>query len=209
MLLQNKTTEKINYLENWPDHYYEVPTGRERKELLTAAISQGLATPSDSYRQKLCEKRFFSRNGNGTADAFMYAWMMIKASSDSGFSFFREKKRKRELESYMELLCLYDYQQMQPEELEILKEEWSDFARCLINACAGSKNYCSTLFGFVRIQDTVIAEKIASEILMVTRYYPARLGLDEPFTPFRQIVCNVYCQMIENGEAYLSGSDSI
>lgn len=137
----------------------------------------------------------------------MRAWTMIQASSAAGVSFLKKKRLTAELETYMRELCLlWDTPRSETEE-KILMEEWRDFARTFIASCTGSKAYCSTLFGFVPIKDTVIAEKIAAEILLVTRDYPGKLGLADTFAPFRQVMCDTYCQMIEQGETYLSSMD--
>lgn len=75
--------------------------------------------------------------------------------------------------------------------------------RGLISSCTGSKAYCSTLFGFVPIKDAKVAEKLAAEILLVTRDYPALFDLADEFAPFRKVMIETFCQMIENGETYL------
>lgn len=78
----------------------------------------------------------------------------------------------------------------------VLIEEWQDFARGLISSCTGSKAYCSTLFGFVPIKDAKVAEKLAAEILLVTRDYPALFDLADEFAPFRKVMIETFCQMI-------------
>lgn len=204
MLLPNKDTEKTDYLQDWPSHYYDIPTGSKRRDALAFAKQQGLSTPADVYRKKLCEKRFFSQNSTGTVDSFLHAWMMIKASSAAGSSFLQKKKLTRELETYMEALCLLHYEPESEEERMVLTEEWCDFARYFISSCVGSKGYCSTLFGFVPIKDATVAEKIAAEIQLVTRDYPARFGYEEAFRPLHRILCDTYCSMIEGGADYLN-----
>ena len=47
------------------------------------------------------------------------------------------------------------------------------------------------------------AEKLAAEILLVTRDYPALFDLADEFAPFRKVMIETFCQMIENGETYL------
>lgn len=77
MLLKKEKPAQIDPLENWPEHYYEIENAKERKEILAQAISRGLDLPNDNYRMKLLEKRY---GKDGKSDAFMKAWMMIKAS---------------------------------------------------------------------------------------------------------------------------------
>ena len=103
MLLKKEKPAQIDYLENWPEHYYEIENAKERKEILAQAISRGLDLPNDNYRMKLLEKRY---GKDGKNDAFMKAWMMIKASGAAGISFFNKRHLQKELKQYMKDLCL-------------------------------------------------------------------------------------------------------
>ena len=202
MLLKKDTALQTDYLEDWPVHYYEIENAVDKRTQLDAAIQKELDPQFDPYRKKLLEKRYFSLNKNGSADAFMHAWMMIKASAATGVSFFTKKKLERELVSYMEALCLYHYEPEAPVEKQVLLDEWNDFARQFIASCVGSRAYCSTLFGFVPIKDAAVAKKLAEEIELVTGSYPAQLGHADAFLPIREIFIHNYCQMIENGQVY-------
>lgn len=204
MLLKKNTEQpKTDYLADWPAHYYEIPSATQKIEALNTIEKQGLSTVSDIYRKALCEKRYFSKNKQGTTDSFLSAWMMIKASSASGVSFLKRKHMQRELEGYMKDLCLLDFPYEDEEAYTVRLEEWRDFAIYFIHSCSDSKAYCSTLFGIVPIKDSLVAEKIANEILLVTSEYPKNFHLEQTFAPFREVMCEVYCQMIENGETYL------
>ena len=198
----NQTSTNIDYLADWPTHYYDIPTGAERIRYLDAAAAQGMADPADPYRRRLCEKRFFSINETGTADAFMRAWMMIQISSASGASFIGKKRQKRKLEDHMRDLCLLDHEPENEAEQAALEAEWRDFAECFLSACTGSKSYRSTLFGLVPISDAAVAEKMALEIIEVTRNYPAQFGLAETFRPLFAILKQLYCQTVEHGADY-------
>lgn len=57
-------------------------------------------------------------------------------------------------------------------------------------------------FGIVPIKDASVARKIAEEIDFVTRTYPEKPELADEFAPFREIMVNTYCNMIENGRSY-------
>ncbi len=206
MLLKNNNFTQIDYLKDWPGHYYEIPTAIWRKEILEAAESQGLLVSDDTYRKKFCEKRFFTRNREGTVDLFMYAWMMIKTAGEIGAPLFGRKKIKKELESYMENLCLTDYEIAWQAEQAVLIDEWRDFARSLIKSCVESRNYRLPFLWwntYMRFNDSDVAEKIAAEIFLVTRDYPSLFGLETQFAPLRKVMCETYCQMIENAEDYL------
>ena len=166
MLLKKEKTAQIDPLENWPEHYYEIENAKERKEILAQAISLELDLPNDNYRMKLLEKRY---GKDGKNDAFMKAWMMIKASGAAGISFFNKRHLQKELKQYMKDLCLLEYAPENETEQAVLLTEWENFAKVLLASCTGSKTYCSTLFGIVPIKDASVARKIAEEIDFVTR----------------------------------------
>lgn len=205
MLLKNNQMDETEYLKDWPAHYYEIPTGLKRKEALEKAEKEGFAVSSDVYRRKLCEKRFFTGNRDGTVDLFMRSWLMIKAAGDSGLPLFGMKKVKKELETQMENLCLPGYEALCQEERTALREEWGDFAERFIDACAQSRNYGYTLpwLGLGRCSDSAIAEKIAVEIFFITRDYPAHFGMEAQFLPLREVMCETYLRMIANAGEYL------
>ena len=204
MLPKNTSSPNADYLENWPKHYYELETAAERLAALDSAGAQGLSTPADACRRALLMHRFFSAGKSGTVDGFVRAWTMIKASAAAGVPLLQKKSKRRELETYMRDLCLSDFQPDAAVCQEVLAAEWQDFAGRYICACAGNKSYCSTIFGLVPMKDSTVAEKIAAELVLVTRDYPALLGCADAFLPLHQIMCDTYCHMIENGDHYLS-----
>ena len=132
----------------------------------------------------------------------MKAWMMIKASGAAGISIFNKRHLQKELKQYMKDLCLLEYAPENETEQTVLLTEWENFAKVLLASCTGSKTYCSTLFGIVPIKDASVARKIAEEIDFVTRTYPQKLELADEFAPFREVMVNTYCNMIENGSSY-------
>lgn len=202
MLIQNNNIHPIDYLQDWPTHYYEITSGSMRKEILTTAIEKSLDPAEDSYRMQLCEKRFYSYSTDGTVDAFSRAFTMILASSASGVSFLTKKRQLQELKDYMADLCLIHWKTENNLQVQLLQAEWKDFAQSFIRSCVQSKAYCSTLFGVVPIKDASVAEKLALQIDLVTRSYPALFALDETFLPLRNIFKDSYCCMLEQGTKY-------
>lgn len=95
MLLKNQKEDTTDYTKDWPARYYDIPTGTLRREHLKRAKAEGFAVPADSYREMLCERRFFSEKKDGTVDGFFRAWTMIKASAAAGVSFSRKSVRKK------------------------------------------------------------------------------------------------------------------
>lgn len=208
MLRKDTSTEKKNYLKDWPDHYYEIETAAERLAALDSIEKTEFYTPADACRRVLCEKRFITDKNGKTTDSFLHAWMMIKASAAVGVSFLGKRRSAKELEGYMNQLLLTAEAQADIAEHDLLIAEWRDFAHSFIASCIGSKAYRSTLFGLIPIKDATAAEKLAAEILLVTRNYPAQFGQTDAFTPLHVIMHEAFCSMLENGEAYWNAAQS-
>lgn len=200
MRLKKKPASIPDYLQNWPARYHEIESAIQKRECLAKAMEQNLDPEHDIYRLKLLEKRFFGKNKKGTSDSFMLAWMMIKADCENT-PLFRQKKQQ-EFVKYLKELCVIEYEPENEAEQQILLEEWTDFAKCYLSSCAGSKTYCSAFFGIVPMRDEAIARKIAEEIDLITKEYPARLGFPDALLPLRKIFISAYCQMVEDGETY-------
>lgn len=199
MLLKKDATPQIDFLENWPSHYYELKTPQLRKEFLEKAIAQNLDPENDSYRMELLNKRFFTMNKKKSADSFMHAWLMINTAACNSFT---GKRQLKELKGYLDHLCLNDYPAESSNKQQLLTEEWTDFARSYLLACTGSRNYCSTFFSIVPLKDKAVARKLMEEIDLVTRIYPSKFELENSFRPLREIFISTYCQLIEDGESF-------
>ena len=174
MLLNN---ENVDYLSEWPAHYYEIEDINERERILQLAIEQKLDPALDEKRLLILRKRFGDHPAEKRADLFLRAWMMIQAASAGGVSFFQKKRKKKELCGYlMQLGIRTDEKQNVEKDADvedvcgyILEEEWKNFAYTYLASCTGSRAYCSTLFGIVPIKDAAVAEKIAQDIDLVTK----------------------------------------
>lgn len=202
MLLKKDFTPDSNYLANWPAHYYEIEDINLRQDHLRYAIEQQLDPVYDSLRLALLLKRFGNDRNEKRPDLFLRAFMMIKAQSASGTSFLNKRRQKKELLTYLDTLGILNYPTEPPAAKQVLMEEWQNFSHVFLANCAGSKSYCSTLFGMIPIKDSIVAEKIAIEIDLVTRTYPARFDLAEQMLPLRNVMADTYCKNIENGSVY-------
>ena len=72
MLLKNQKEDTTDYTKDWPARYYDIPTGALRREHLKRAKAEGFAVPADSYREMLCERRFFPKKKTAL-------WMVFSA----------------------------------------------------------------------------------------------------------------------------------
>lgn len=200
-MLKNDHTP-INYLQDWPSHYYEIPTVEEKKAYLKAVLLKQPDSAEDLFRMKLLEKRFFTLSKDGSADAFLHAFTMLGASAAAGVSFLQKKLRKKELLAYMDLLFLTGFEQRPDWEQNILVTEWKDFALGYLLSCFDSKSYRSTLFGMIPMKDHTVARKLASEIKLITKEYPGIFGMEEGFRPLYECFEIVYFQKIEDAKSH-------
>ena len=92
MLLNN---ENVDYLLEWPAHYYEIEDINERERILQLAIEQKLDPALDEKRLLILRKRFGDHPAEKRADHFLRAWMMV-------YPFFRKKDRKK---NFVDILC--------------------------------------------------------------------------------------------------------
>lgn len=201
MLSRKKTTSKINYLEDWPTHYYDIPTPSLRKEYLEQAIASNLDPDHDLCRMELLKKRFGMKGKKDSGDSFMFAWIMIKSAALAQDNLLI-KKQKRELDKYLEDLCLRGFVSDSPAMNQVLEEEWADFARRYIISCAKSKNYCSTFFSIIPLKYDAIAQKLAEEIDLVTRIYPDKFEMAQDFLPLRRMFMDAYYQLVDDADLY-------
>ncbi len=138
-------------------------------------------------------------------DRFLHAWMMLKASASIGVSFFNRKKQYRDCRCYMDELQIFRYAEAPEEEKERIRAEWHAFFRYYLAICVNSKTYCSTLLALVPISNPAVARKIAEEVVVVTKTFPSKLGLAEPFLPFHEVMAETYCSSIADGKTYWDG----
>ena len=86
MLLNN---ENVDYLSEWPAHYYEIEDINERERILQLAIEQKLDPALDEKRLLILRKRF----GDHPAE---------RQPVQVVYPFFRKKDRKK---NFVDILC--------------------------------------------------------------------------------------------------------
>lgn len=201
-MLKKETAAQIDYLSDWPSHYYEIPSAEEKKKYLDMILEKEPDSAADIFRLEILKKRFFTLTEDGHIDAFLHAFTMIGASAAAGIPFFQKRQRKKELEQYMELLWLTGFGDRTETEQKILTMEWEDFVFRYLISCFDSKAYRSTIFGMIPAKDPAVARKLAKEIKSVIRDYPARLGMEREFDPLYRCFERVYCERVEDAGEY-------
>lgn len=195
MLLKKEIN--LNYLENWPEHYYEIKDINERENILKSYIEKNPDSLDDQTRLQLLQKRFICLKDHKRADLFMRGWINSKTLSTENIHFFNKKRIEKEFRKCLEDLCILNY-----ERSPILHEEWKSFSQEFILSCIDSHSYKQVAVGIGHVSDKNVAMRIAGDIDHITKKLPASFLLEEECKELHDIMVETYQQMLENGEQY-------
>lgn len=195
MLLKKEIN--LNYLENWPEHYYEIKDINERENILKSYIEKNPDSLDDQNRLQLLQKRFVFLKDHKRADLFMRGWINSKTLTTENIHFFNKKRIEKEFRQCLEDLCILNY-----ERSPILHEEWKSFSQEFILSCIDSNSYKQVAVGIGHVSDKNVAMRIAGDIDHITKKLPASFLLEEECKELHDIMVETYQQMLENGEQY-------
>lgn len=195
MLLKKEIN--LNYLENWPEHYYEIKDINERENILKSYIEKNPDSLDDQNRLQLLQKRFICLKDHKRADLFMRGWINSKTLTTENIHFFNKKRIEKEFRECLEDLCILNY-----ERSPILHEEWKSFSQEFILSCIDSHSYKQVAVGIGHVSDKNVAMRIAGDIDHITKKLPASFLLEEECKELHDIMVETYQQMLENGEQY-------
>lgn len=195
MLLKKEIN--LNYLENWPEHYYEIKDINERENILKSYIEKNPDSVDDQNRLQLLQKRFVCLKDHKHADLFMRGWINSKTLTTENIHFFNKKRIEKEFRQCLEDLCILNY-----ERSPILHEEWKSFAQEFILSCIDSHSYKQIAVGIGHVSDKNVAMRIAGDIDHITKKLPASFLLEDECKELHDIMVETYQQMLENGEQY-------
>ena len=195
MLLKKEIN--LNYLENWPEHYYEIKDINERENILKSYIEKNPDSVDDQNRLQLLQKRFVCLKDHKRADLFMRGWINSKTLTTENIHFFNKKRIEKEFRQCLEDLCILNY-----ERSPILHEEWKSFAQEFILSCIDSHSYKQIAVGIGHVSDKNVAMRIAGDIDHITKKLPASFLLEDECKELHDIMVETYKQMLENGEQY-------
>ena len=195
MLLKKEIN--LNYLENWPEHYYEIKDINERENILKSYIEKNPDSLDDQNRLQLLQKRFACLKDHKRADLFMRGWINSKTLTTENIHFFNKKRIEKEFRQCLEDLCILNY-----ERSPILHEEWKSFAQEFILSCIDSHSYKQVAVGIGHVSDKNVAMRIAGDIDHITKKLPASFLLEDECKELHDIMVETYQQMLENGEQY-------
>lgn len=195
MLLKKEIN--LNYLENWPEHYYEIKDINERENILKSYIEKNPDSLDDQNRLQLLQKRFVFLKDHKRADLFMRGWINSKTLTTENIHFFNKKRIEKEFRQCLEDLCILNY-----ERSPILHEEWKSFSQEFILSCIDSHSYKQVAVGIGHVSDKNVAMRIAGDIDHITKKLPASFLLEEECKELHDIMVETYQQMLEKGEQY-------
>ena len=195
MLLKKEIN--LNYLENWPEHYYEIKDINERENILKSYIEKNPDSLDDQNRLQLLQKRFVCLKDHKRADLFMRGWINSKTLTTENIHFFNKKRIEKEFRQCLEDLCILNY-----ERSPILHEEWKSFAQEFILSCIDFHSYKQVAVGIGHVSDKNVAMRIAGDIDHITKKLPAYFLLEDECKELHDIMVETYQQMLENGEQY-------
>ena len=195
MLLKKEIN--LNYLENWPEHYYEIKDINKRENILKSYIEKNPDSLDDQTRLQLLQKRFVFLKDHKRADLFMRGWINSKTLTTENIHFFNKKRIEKEFRQCLEDLCILNY-----ERSPILHEEWKSFSQEFILSCIDSHSYKQVAVGIGHVSDKNVAMRIAGDIDHITKKLPASFLLEEECKELHDIMVETYQQMLENGEQY-------
>ncbi len=214
-----------NYTEDWPKHYYEIPDIDIRETTLRKMIAfvdsveqtdssisndslnmysssseYVISSAKDKRRLEILLRRYpAAQKNHPRIDRFTAAWMDLLIDSRIGINFLNKGRVEKDVTRCLKDLLVIDF-----DTDDILCLEWTNFAEFWIKSCVNDRTYDSTAFGLLRLSDSRLGKKIASEIIAVTYTLPARFGYLEACSPLRDIFKATFLKMIDCGDIYWS-----
>lgn len=194
MKLKDKTEKTEDYLDNWPESYYEEMDPKRRREMLEHALNAFENNESEQKRSRIYKLRY----GRNMADQFMRVWLDLKfRNTNEAVPFFKRRRKVEEIRSLYAQFGIYE-----EDFRDVLLPEWHHFARTVITTNADDRGFNSTLLGLVSITDESAAKKLADEMHAVLKEVPEKYGLQDEVKEFREVFHEEYINNVENGSLY-------
>lgn len=178
-LYMMKQKDKTYYLENWPEHYYEIGDINEREELLNEVLKEHPDSLNDQRRLEILHKRYGKAHLRNRPDHFMHALLMIREMKDTRLNTLNSTKKNREFHAYMDELYL-------TENDDVLKEEYHDLLKHYIQA--SHKSFSRPAFlGMGKRSDDKVWDTIEEDLEIILKEIPARFHEEESFMTLKSI----------------------
>ena len=194
-MMKKKKEFKMEYLENWPVHYYELDDSGLRLQCINEYLNQHPDSQDDMRRLEIYQHRFGT--GLSTQDKYYYAWVMLKSVSQSTVIFNRSH-REKDIRKYM-----IDLGVLSAKTDQFQKQEWENFAVSFIRYALKGSSYGSMLMGLGKVSERDKAFRIANDIRTVTISLPREICLEKEAQPLYDIFAKAFAEAVEDGEDIL------
>lgn len=159
----------------WPESFYKEQSQKMRWQMLEEADRRGLTSGDNALRKKFFLARYphFNKNAD-SEDLYLKAWMEFRFQSQNAGGFFKGRKAKDALRALRQM-GYFDAKTEQ--EKRLLSEEIYHLGLLYTALCYEDKGYTSVLFGFGKMSDDSVGNKIRAEFKTVAIDTPAKLGI--------------------------------
>ncbi len=189
-MLRKNVPQKETIQKEWPENYYESFHAKERLQLLSKALNTE-KNDNDLFRMKIFQTRYSEKKGQ-FLDLYMQSWIYMKLNAENGLSFFNKKKHEKEWLKYSHIFQLDLYPELSARQKELLELEWQSFFTFYFESCLTDRTYSSTLLGMFPMKEDRISQKMLAELDLLTKDYPAQLGMEHTFLPLRNAAFAIY-----------------
>ena len=182
-----KRDNYASYLDDWPDHYFEISPVAKKREVLLDRLEE-FNDPGDRRRMELLDLRYDKKG----YDMFLRGLVNLAiVRPNPGFL-----TRKSEAQLVQE--CIDDLH-LREEPDEYMLAEYDDVCRFLIRLDFEDKRFTTGTLNIRKLDENALASKIAAQVDKITRVIPQAFGVSEYFTVIRPIMTKAYQEMLVNG----------
>ena len=185
-----QTNNILKYLENWPAHYFEIKPASRKREILLQRLASA-EDPGDRRRLELLDIRYDQEDH----DLFLRGLVNLSVTSLKP-NFLNKKTYTKFVWDSIKDLHLEDEQD------EYLLAEWRDVCALLLKLDMQDQRFGSGTFGILKLKSEKLAFKMAAQADTITRIIPEIYGVSGYFVTLREIMVDVYCRILEDGDEY-------
>lgn len=183
--------------------YYQETNKDKRKKILEAAIEEEGMNPENELRLELWERRYGQKGNEPEGiDRYIRGWMGMLYLNQSASLFSGKRRAVRELRKVKE-----DWN----EELlkgkgelgeKLMYQEMYNMVKLYMKLCATDRNYTTTMFGMMRMDEKKVVQRMEKEIYMVTCEIPRNLGMEEEFQILRKAAKDAFTDQYQEPESF-------
>lgn len=183
--------------------YYQEIDKDKRKAVLDGAIAKEGINPEYELRQALWERRYVRREKDPEGvDYYIRGWMSLMYLKQSATSMLGKRSALRDIQKAKKDWNLEFLREQGELGERLLYQELYNMVKLYIHLCGNDKNYRSSLFGLMQIDQKKLTEKIAYDVYESTWTIPEILGVEEEFQVLQRAAADAFCDVFP-GEEHL------